>query len=998
MFFNVLEYIYPVMNPLEQNSKAAAIIVVVVFLFGYACSSTAVADESSAALKILHAKCSSCHNPKDPKANLDLTSLAGVFAGSESGLVIDKDAANSLLWEMVDSEAMPPENSPQLTSAEKQTLWKWLRSDQIVQHLQSQRVSDSQVLPILELRCTVCHGKRLQEGDLDLRSLDSMLTGGKSGPALVLGKPDDSLILKKIHAGEMPPKRRIVEVSIQVITANEIALIKQWIEQGAIVDRGTAEAESSAGNRLVTHDDRQFWSFGEVKRPAIPLRNISVTDSAPQQNITLHNPIDAYIHEQLMKRDLSFSKRATRPTLIRRLFLDLLGVPPSPQQILEFVNDTSPIAYEQLVDEVLASPAYGERWGGLWLDLAGYADSEGIQESDPPRPWNYLYRDYVISSFNQDKPYSDFITQQLAGDELQDYSDPDKITSEVFDNLVATGFLRQSSDGTFSNITGFVPDRQRYINSAMEVYSSTILGLTIKCARCHAHKFDPIPQGDYYRLLDVFKGALDENHWYAPLEKGTGRHKPARYLSLMRTSDRLVLEAHNKTLQREIDTLQHALTSREAMEISKVIAARLLEVPLSIRIDVQKMLGIAPEQRNKVQAYLAERFEKYLNVTTLDVERNNKAFAKYRANQTSAIRALKEQLMSPTKIRALWDTGDPSATYILTRGNYLTPARRVEAGVPLVLTDGKTEFVAQPLTTGNSEDRRTVSTGRRLALARWTVQREHPLTARVMVNRIWKHHFAKGLVTTLENFGHSGARPSHPELLDWLSAEFMENDWSIKRIHYLIVTSRTYQQSSGISNQHHVQDPENIWLARMPMRRLDAEMLRDSLLAIADVLSLQPFGPADGVIPRADGLVVSKDTAGGWRRSIYVLHRRTTMPTLLVNFDRPRMSPNCVERKNSTVAPQALHLMNDKQVHHWTELFAVRVQKNAGNDTVQRITYAYLCATGREPTDTEMKVASLYLEKLTKQWQSEQVADPADKALVNFCHALFNSAAFLYVD
>ena len=224
------------MNTLDRNSKAAAIIMVAVLLFGHACSSTAVADESAAALKILRVKCGSCHNAKNPKAELDLTSLAGVLAGGESGLVIDKDAANSLLWEMVDSEAMPPEDSPQLTVAEKQTFWKWLRSEEIAQHLQSQRVSDSQVLPILELRCTVCHGKRLQEGDLDLRSLESMLTGVKSGPALVAGKPADSLLLKKIHAGEMPPKRRIVEVSIQVITASEITLLEQWIEQGAIVD------------------------------------------------------------------------------------------------------------------------------------------------------------------------------------------------------------------------------------------------------------------------------------------------------------------------------------------------------------------------------------------------------------------------------------------------------------------------------------------------------------------------------------------------------------------------------------------------------------------------------------------------------------------------------------------------------------------------------------------------------------------------------------------
>ena len=986
------------MNTLDQNSKTVAIIMIAALLFGHACSSAAGADESAAALKILRTKCGSCHHPKNPKAELDLSTLAGVLAGGESGLAIDEDAANSLLWEMVDSETMPPEDSPQLTTAEKQTLWKWLKSDELIHRRQLQRVSVSQVLPILELRCTVCHGKRLQEGGLDLRSLDSMLMGGKSGPALVPGKPNTSLLLKKIHTGEMPPKRRIVEVSVQVITASEIKLLEQWIEQGAIVDKVKADTASLAGDRLVTNEDRQFWSFGAVKRPAVPAPAVPPPDSVTQENVTLHNPIDAYIQQQLTHRDLGFSERAPRTTLIRRLYLDLLGVPPSPQQILEFVNDADPMAYERLVDEVLASPAYGERWGGLWLDLAGYADSEGIQESDPPRPWNYLYRDYVISSFNQDKPYSDFVTQQLAGDELGDYSDADNITTEVFDNLVATGFLRQSSDGTFSNITGFVPDRQRYINSVIEVYSSAILGLTIKCARCHSHKFDPIPQRDFYRLLDVFKGALDENHWYAPLERGTGRHKPARYLPVMKTPDRLALQANNKTVQSEIDALQRTLTSREEIEISKVVAARLLEVPASIRMDVEKMIDIAKDQRNKIQTYLAARFEAYLTVTTDDVELVDKVFAEYRENQTKAIQSLKAKLKLPTKIRALWDDGDPSATYILTRGNYLTPTRRVGPGVPAVLTDGETEFVVHPLTTGDSDDKRTTSTGRRLALARWTVQREHPLTARVMVNRIWKHHFAKGLVTTLENFGLAGARPSHPQLLDWLSAEFMENGWSVKRIHYLIVTSRTYQQSSGINDQHLAQDPENIWLARMPMRRLDAEMIRDSLLAIADVLSLQPFGPADGVTPRADGLVVSKDTQGGWRRSIYVLHRRTAMPTLLVNFDRPRMSPNCVERTDSTVAPQALHLMNDKQVHLWTELFAGRVQASAGNDTARRITYAYLCATGRDPTDTEMKVAVLFMEKLTEQWQNEQAADAADKALVNLCHALINSAAFLYVD
>ena len=933
-------------------------------------------------VKIFKARCLRCHGQKMPKAELNLTTLSGVLAGGESGHIVDQDPVSSLLWEMIDSGSMPPEGEPPLSKVEKEELWQWLKTSKLADQIQPRQVTTSDVLPVMELRCTVCHGKRLQEGGLDLRSRESILQGGKSGPAVMVGKPQESLILKRIHAGEMPPKRRIVEVSVKVISESETDLITRWIVQGAPKEPPPVLPDSETPDPLVSDEQREFWSFQPPTRPPVPSMRPG----------SLNNPLDAFIFQKLQQAELDFSPVASRETLIRRLYLDLLGILPSPQVVLEFLEDDQPLAYERLVDQVLASPAYGERWGGIWLDLAGYADSEGIQESDPLRPWNYLYRDYVIRSFNADKPYGEFITEQLAGDELVDYSDSSRITEDVFNHLVATGFLRQSSDGTFANITGFVPDRQRYVSSVIQVYSSAILGLTMKCARCHSHKFDPIPQRDYYRLIDVFKGALDVNHWYSPLERGTGRHKPARYLSVMKSTDRDALESHNQALNVEIEQVQKERRSREQIEVTKLQDERISRLPQVLQADVRAMLAIPSSKRTKVQTYLAQRFEDSVKATVAQAEQAVPEFAAYQKEKTAAIQNLEAQRKTPTKIRAMWDTGDPSATYLLARGDYRHPLRRVHAGVPSVLTDGRTQFAAARMPD------EAPGTGRRLALARWTVHPKHPLTARVMVNRIWKHHFQDGLVKTLDDFGTMGARPTHGELLDWLAMEFMERGWSVKHIHYLITTSRTYRQVSTVTAEHLEKDPENRWLGRMPMRRQEAEMLRDSLLQLANSLSFQPYGPPDEVTSREDGLVTSNAKAGGWRRSIYVLHRRTKMPTLLASFDRPGMSPNCIERTESTVAPQALYLMNNEQVFRWSQLFAERVIREAGEDAAERIRYAYLCAVAREPSADEMQLATRMIRQLTERWSQTEDSGSADKAFANFCHALLNSASFMYVD
>ncbi len=941
-------------------------------------------DLTQDALKILKAKCSKCHRADNRKADLDLSSLAAIQKGGESGAVLAVDYKESLLWEMIDSELMPPEDEVPLTEEERNLLENWLKQTRLTAP-PGKEISQWDVLPILQLRCAVCHGKTVVEAGLDLRSHGSILKGGKSGPAIVPGKPAESLLIKRIHAGEMPPKRRIVEASIKVITPTEVELVERWIAAGAPNDTAVIDAPDGGPDPLVTDAERDFWAFRTPEKSPLPA---VLAKAWPQ------NPIDTFILSGMEKAGLSPSDRAGREVLIRRVYFDLLGIPPTRQQLDVFLNDDSPLAYERLIDRVLASPYYGERWGGLWLDLAGYSDSEGIQESDPVRPSNYLYRDYVIRAFNNDKPYSRFLMEQLAGDDLADYTDPANVNSEVVDNLIATGFLRQSSDGTFSNITGFVPDRNRYIGATIEVFSSAVLGLTLKCAKCHSHKFDPIPQRDYYRLLAVFKGALDENAWMSPLrDRGVTSLKPMRLLNVTETDKRTAMDTHNAQIAQEVAALTGQRSALETATITRLQDAEFAALPEEIREDVRVALNQQEAKRTNVQKYLVEKFEKQIRYDVARAEGADADFKVQRAKLTAAVDAKQKETQAITPIRALWDRGDPSPTYILARGDYLNPTRMVGPGVPAVLTDGNSKFeVEKPF-------ENSPSTGRRLALARWTIDKSHPLTARVMVNRIWKFHFQQGIVRTLDNFGLSGAKPSHPELLDWLAVEFMESDWSIKHIHRLILTSATYQQDSLKSEQHELRDSENKWLSRMPMRRMDAEMIRDTLITLAGVRWDNQFGPADPVASRADGLVTSTPTNNSWRRSIYVLHRRSQMPTLLTSFDRPRMSPNCIERTESTVAPQALHLMNNQQVKSWATQFAHRVIDRMGADREAQVREVYVQALSRQPDPDELKLTLEAMQKMSGILSADKTDAEVDRLVLgNVCHALINSAAFIYVD
>jgi len=559
-----------------------------------------------------------------------------------------------------------------------------------------------------------------------------------------------------------------------------------------------------------------------------------------------------------------------------------------------------------MIDRLLASPRYGERWGRYWLDVAGYADSEGKREQDLPRPHAWRYRDYVIRSFNADRPYNRFLLEQIAGDELLDYEHAPTITSEIYDNLVATGFLRMAPDATWANITGYVPDRLEVIADEIDILGSAVLGLTMKCARCHNHKFDPIPQRDYYRLTAIFKGAYDEHDWLKP--------------------------------------------------------------------DVRP--GLGPVSQDVVGGRLLP------HVTTAE---------------RKAWEAHKQQ--PEPKIQALWDRGEPSPTYIYRRGDPLNPGRLVGPGVPSVLTDGKTPFVVKPPWPGAKK------TGRRLAFARWLTEPRHPLTARVIVNRLWKHHFGSGIVKSLDNFGKNGTPPTHPELLDWLALEFVRQGWSLKAMHRLMVTSRTYRQSSAVTAERDKVDPENTLYSRMPMVRLDAEALYDSLLLVAGRLDESRFGPADGIQVRPDGLITPAGKERGWRRLIYVQHPRKQLPTHLENFDYPQMNPNCVERRDSIVAPQALHLLNTGMIHDLAGHFARRVSQQAGPDPAKQIERVYWIALSRPPSAPEKQIGLDVLHKLIDRWAT-QLADSGKpdkeaarlKALTTYCHTIMNSAGFLFVD
>lgn len=941
------------------------------------------ASFESSVLPILEHRCIACHGDS-PQGGLRLSTAAEILEGGQSGAAIVPGYPDrSLMLAKIVSGQMPM-GGGKLPESEILAIRAWIdeagRSGELAS---ATRTTETDVLPVLQMRCGRCHGKRAQEGGLDLRTMASRLKGGKSGPALVPGKPEESLLLQRIVDGEMPPPDLLFENNVKTPTDTEVALLRKWIAEGALPGGDHEPVDEPA----LTEDELSHWAFQRPTRPEVP------EVANPGQ---VRNPIDAFLLRKLEARDLQLSQEADSLALLRRASLDLTGMPPTPEEIRAYQADTEPGAYERLLDRLLESEEYGERWAQVWLDLAGYADSEGVIDEDRLRLHAWRYRDYVIRALNSDKPYDRFLTEQIAGDELIDYGNLESVTQDDVDTLAATGFLRMTPDGTYGSATGSLAERFNVVADEMEVLSSAVMGVTVGCARCHDHKYDPLSQKEYYSLSAVFQTALDPYDWRDPTE---------RFLDVGLASEHEAAKQANAPVADQIETLKREFDALVTPYFERELERRLAEVPEDLREPLREIAGTPRKERTRAQNTLAKEHEELLKIPNADGEWHQIAEAFPELKDTAGaintrIKELKAELIPEPRIRAVYDMGgEPSRTYLLQRGDAQAIGQPVGPGVPRMLAARIAKYEPNPPREGTS--------GNRLALARWLTQPDHPLTARVMVNRIWLNHFGRGIVSTPSNFGLTGAAPTHPELLDWLATEFVRKGWSIKAMHRMIMTSAAYRQSSVVDPAAAERDPDNTLLSRMPLRRMDAEVLHDSILRVTGRLDPRRFGRPVKVTKKGSGEIVPDATDAGWRRAVYVLRKRRMPVTLLEVFDAPKPAPNCTERRESNVAPQALQMMNgDAALEHARFLAGRLIDEHPGAPEGQ-IGAAYERILARPATNEEITLAKGDLSTLREHWLTHLEATgfvgPRQEAarwmsLGSLAHALLNSAEFLYID
>lgn len=763
------------------------------------------------------------------------------------------------------------------------------------------------IKPIFAIHCYKCHTGEKPKAGLLLDTRGHALAGGKSGePALAPGASARSVLVRRIRSSDpdeqMPPKGAR-------LTEREIAKIESWIDQGA---------------EWPERDD--YWAFQIPEEQTPPVVN---TDA------DVRNPIDRFINSQLQKAGVTPGPEADARTLLRRVYADLLGVPPTPEEARAFLEDKSPGAFGRLVDRLLADPRYGERWARHWLDLARYGESDGY-EDDKIRPHAWRYRDYVVRSFNADKPYDRFIEEQIAGDELW---------PEEPDAWIATGFARLGAwDGMSKE-----PEKQwqDFLNDATDTVGAVFLGVTLGCARCHDHKYDVITQRDYYSMQAFFAGVKRDGHdlkgkCVEPLEVRAAYEKEAAEL---------------KRCQSERDELLR--TARAALKTER-----------------------AAEKEQKIS----------------DAEVNKRV----EADHPGRVAKLNEQIkrlerlvrLHEPKAEVVIASESARKTHILLAGQVNSPGEEVQPA-----------FVASMSRCAPGKSVEGQSKGRRTALARWLASRENPLTARVMVNRLWQHHFGVGIVATASDFGRNGKRPTHPELLDWLAREFVQQGYSLKRMHRLMMISAAYRRTSASNPEDLARDPENKLLWRANRRRLESEAIRDTLLAVSGALSGTMGGP--GVYAKLpEGINVelpNNDKELSWesctpeenqRRSIYLFQRRTLTYPLMEVFDAAPMNQSCAARPQTTVAPQALALFNGQLAREAAGWFADRLQCERTDES--RIESAFWIAFARPPTSSEKAAAEQFIKEQTGRRKSER--DPTHAALVDFCHVILNSNELLYID
>ena len=929
---------------------------------------------------------------------------------------------------------------------------------------------------ILKVHCLHCHGEvGVKEGNLDLRLRRFMVKGGDSGAAIVPGKSDQSELIARIVAKEMPPEDKHMPQA-------EIDILKRWIDQGAKTLRPEPKKIEAD---YIAEDDLAFWSFQPVKNSPVP---------QVKHSKLVKQPIDAFLLEKLEAKNLSFSSQASKTSLARRAFYDLIGLPPTPGELKQFLDDKSPDAYEKLIDRLLASKHYGERWGRHWLDVAGYADSEGYNNKDMARPWAFRYRDYVIRAFNEDKPYDQFLREQIAGDEM--VKPPYKnLSPKDLEKLVATGFLRMAPDGTGSNPAEKEVAKNQVVTDTIDIVSSSVLGLTVACAQCHDHKYDPIPQNDYYRFRAIFEPALDWKNWRTPAsrrisimsdaDRKIANQFEAEAKKVLAERSKLVQKFIDRTLERElldvpkekhdlvrtayktpgkkrtkeqvallknyprINTLsagslylydrtlaeQSGKAAQQAKKLEKELVEKISKETLSKIPAAKKKIALAAKKTNEKKR-TAEQKKTIAEFPALLVTAAN--LAKFdpkgaaqvqhfkdeakRLNGLKTVAVLKKYVDDAAKIRAkkpkeefvrvLTEVpGRVPKTFFFNRGDFEQPKHELLPAGLSVIKSNLEKPVEIP-----QKNKALPSTGRRLAYVNYITNGEHPLTARVFVNRVWLHHFGKGIVASPTDFGKLGIPPTHLELLDWLAHDFATNGWKIKRLHKMLMTSTAYMQSSKRSPEYDVIDPDNLLYGRMPVRRLEAETIRDSIIAVTGKMKTELYGEPVPVKEDEVGQIIvgiaNVDSAGRqkkaikmddrqFRRSIYVAVNRSKPLAVLDMFDAPKMEPNCEKRSSSTVAPQSLLMMNSGFMIEHTNYFAERLEKERSGNKAEQVKLAWVLAYGKEPSAEEVKQSVEFINSQVTHFKSTKVKagkTPEQLALATFCQALLSSNEFLYVD
>ncbi|WP_422929993.1 DUF1553 domain-containing protein [Singulisphaera sp. PoT] len=939
---------------------------------------------------------------------------------------------------------------------------------------------ESRIRPTLVTHCTKCHGEEKQKGGLRVDSRTAMIEGGDSGAAIVPGNPEESLLVGAINHGDdgpkMPPSKKLA--------ARDIADLTQWIKIGAPWpgDHGAAAAPRKAEFKI-GDKERAHWAFQPIHSPPLP----AVKDAA-----WVANPIDAFVLAKLEAKDLKPNAPASRRELIRRAYYDLTGLPPTPEEVAAFEADQSPRAYEDLIDRLLSSARYGEKWGRYWLDLVRYAETNSY-ERDNPKPNAWRYRDYVIRSFNDDKPYDRFVKEQIAGDELPDRTN---------DALIATGYYRL---GIWDDEpTDRVQARYDSLDDVVATTGQVFLGLTIDCARCHDHKLDPIPQKDYYRLLSFFHNVQPYRNGGPTDEVAIFANQAAREQFEASVKE---TQARRDAMQVEVAGIEQAFRTAYQQEKAKAIATVDLDdlhfryyrdtweklpdfatlKPEDVGTMPKPYFDLGPRTRDDAFGFVfegvlivpkdgeytffldsddgsrlkvagktvvehdglhevgreqkgtvtlsqgrlpiqLEYFQKS-NAMGLSVAWSGPGFerrslsapkvaqaegddvvqlmrsegkrllgadrmARYQTLRRE-LKSLSQETAAPERALCVTESGTTAPdTFVLLRGNAHVQGDKVEPAFLEVLGNA-TPVIPQP-------PQGATTSGRRSVLADWMVSAENPLTARVMANRVWQYHFGRGIVRSSSNFGMQGDRPTHPELLDWLAAEFLKQGWHLKSLHRTIMTSNTYRMSSKANAEALAQDPINDLMWRFDMRRLSAEEIRDSILAATGSLNLKMYGP--GIYPEIPAEVMAGQSVpgAGWgksppeeqvRRSIYIHVKRSLLTPILESFDLAETDRSTPVRFATTQPTQALAMLNGAFLNQQAARMGERVRREAGEKVEDQVALALKLVTTRVPTQAEINRGLALVEYLEKQEGAS-----AKNAVDSFCLLALNLNEFVYLD